>query len=74
MKKIILAILIGITLTGCGNKLKCTKTIKNDVMSQKITYKVHKNKNEINKFLEDYYDRYTGLYLKSKDFLKQLRN
>lgn len=33
-----------------------------------------KNKNEINKFLEDYYDRYTGLYLKSKDFLKQLRN
>lgn len=33
-----------------------------------------KNKTEINKFLEDYYDRYTGLYLKSKDFLKQLRN
>lgn len=33
-----------------------------------------KNKFEINQFLEDYYDRYTGLYLKSKDFLKQLRN
>lgn len=27
---------------------------------------------EINKFLDDYYDRYTGLYLKSKSFLKQL--
>lgn len=32
-----------------------------------------KNKNEINKFLENYYDRYTGIYLKSKDFLMQLR-
>ena len=25
---------------------------------------------EINDFLDDYYDRYTGLYLKSKKFLK----
>ena len=33
-----------------------------------------KNKTEINKFLEGYYSRYTGLYLKSKDFLKQVRN
>ena len=33
-----------------------------------------KNKNEINKFLENYYDRYTGIYLKSKDFLTQLRD
>ena len=32
-----------------------------------------KNKNEINKFLENYYDRYTGICLKSKDFLTQLR-
>ena len=32
-----------------------------------------KNKNEINKFLENHYDRYTGIYLKSKDFLTQLR-
>lgn len=32
-----------------------------------------KNKYEINKFLEDYYDKYTGLYLKSKDFLKAIR-
>lgn len=33
-----------------------------------------KNKLEINKFLERYYDRYTGLYLKSKDFLKQIKD
>ena len=29
-------------------------------------------KNEINFFLDLYYDRFTGLYLKSKDFLKNL--
>lgn len=29
-------------------------------------------KMEINSFLDDYYERYTGLYLKSKDFLKNL--
>lgn len=27
---------------------------------------------EINYFLDDYYDRYTGLYLKSKDFIKKI--
>ena len=27
---------------------------------------------EINKFLDEYYDKYTGLYLKSKDFLKNI--
>lgn len=27
---------------------------------------------EINRFLDDYYDRYTGLYLKSKDFMKRV--
>lgn len=32
-----------------------------------------KNKREINKFLEDYYTKYTGLYLKSKDFLSQIK-
>ena len=32
-----------------------------------------KIKNEINSFLDDYYDRYTGLYLKSKEFIKTLR-
>lgn len=29
-------------------------------------------KNTINKYLDMYYDRYTGLYLNSKDFLKKL--
>jgi len=27
---------------------------------------------EINEFLDDYYDRYTGIYLKSKKFIKEL--
>ena len=30
--------------------------------------------NEINYFLDKYYERYTGLYLKSKDFLKKLNS
>jgi DNA repair protein RecO (recombination protein O) len=29
---------------------------------------------EVNNFIDDYYDRYTGLYLKSKSFLKNLNN
>ncbi len=29
-------------------------------------------KKEINNFIDDYYDRYTGLYLKSKTFLKSM--
>ena len=32
-----------------------------------------KSKNEINMFLDDYYSRYTGLYLKSKNFIKNLQ-
>lgn len=35
----------------------------------KISSKVRE---EINRFLDTYYDRYTGLYLKSKNFLKKL--
>lgn len=31
-----------------------------------------KTKKEINQFLDEYYDRYTGLYLKSKHFLNDL--
>lgn len=31
-----------------------------------------KIKNEINEFLKNYYDEYTGLYLKSRDFLNNL--
>ncbi len=27
---------------------------------------------EINQFLDDYYDRYTGLYMKSKEFIKRI--
>lgn len=34
---------------------------------------IDKNRREINKFLEDYYTKYTGLYLKSKDFLSQIK-
>ena len=34
---------------------------------------IERNKLEINNFLEDYYTRYTGLYLKSKDFLAQIK-
>ena len=29
---------------------------------------------EVNNFIDDYYDRYTGLYLKSKSFLKKINN
>lgn len=32
-----------------------------------------KTKNEINMFLDDYYSRYTGLYLKSKKFIQSLQ-
>ena len=28
---------------------------------------------EVNNFIDNYYDRYTGLYLKSKSFLKNLK-
>ena len=31
-------------------------------------------KKELNLFIDDYYDRYSGLYLKSKTFLKNLQN
>ena len=31
-------------------------------------------KKELNRFIDDYYDRYSGLYLKSKSFLKNLQN
>ena len=31
------------------------------------------SKNEINIFLDDYYSRYTGLYLKSKKFIQNLQ-
>ena len=33
-----------------------------------------KSKEEISRFIDDYYDRYSGLYLKTKEFLKNLKN
>ncbi|MBQ9019273.1 MAG: DNA repair protein RecO [Bacilli bacterium] len=36
-------------------------------VSDEVTY-------EINRFLDDYYDRFTGLYIKSKNFLKKINN
>lgn len=41
------------------------------ISSIKISEKVKK---EINHFIERYYDRYTGLYLKSKEFLNKMIN
>ena len=31
-------------------------------------------KNDINDFLNHYYERYTGMYLKSKEFLEKIKN
>jgi DNA repair protein RecO (recombination protein O) len=31
-------------------------------------------KKEIDTFLNEYYDKYTGMYLKSKDFLRRIQN
>ena len=33
-----------------------------------------KVKNEVNDFIDEYYDKYSGLYLKSKKFLKSIKN
>ena len=67
-------------LNCCGNeKIVHTKTIKLIIMFYYIDIsKIEKIdisdkiKNEINEFIDDYYDRYSGLYLKSKTFLKNL--
>ncbi len=62
-----------------GEKIVSEKTIKLVRMFyyidiSKITnLDIHESiKKEINEFLENYYDRYTGLYLKSKSFLKNM--
>ena len=31
-------------------------------------------KKELSQFINDYYDRYSGIYLNSKKFLKELEN
>lgn len=41
------------------------KNITKLEVSEEVTH-------EINRFLDDYYDRFTGLYIKSKDFIKKL--
>lgn len=62
-----------------NEKIVSLKTIKMlrlyyyvDIKSIKTLNISEETKNEINDFLNKYYDRYTGMYLKSKDFLKQL--
>lgn len=72
----------GFVCKNCYNneKMVSEKTIKlirmfNYVNINKIS-KIDINtqcKNEINLFLDDYYSRYTGLYLKSKSFIKNLQ-
>ena len=44
-----------------------------DFSKQQVTTENDKVVNNINKFIEVYYDRYTGLYLKSKNFLKNIK-
>ena len=47
----------------------CEQIMQKNVISLDISDKI---KYEINDFLDRYYDKYTGLYLKSKDFIKNL--
>ena len=68
----------------CGNcrsneKILSEKTIKLirlfyyvDILKISKLEVSETSKKEINEFLDMYYDRYTGLYLKSKSFLKNL--
>lgn len=44
-----------------------------DISKIKVFNIKDKNRTEINNFLENYYSRYTGVYLKSKNFLNQVR-
>ena len=44
-----------------------------DILKIKELNILDRNKKEINMFLENYYQKYTGLYLKSKDFLSQIK-
>lgn len=63
-----------------GEKIVCEKTIKLVRMFYYVDIdKIEKLdiseqvKIEINSFLNDYYDRYTGLYLKTKSFINNLK-
>ena len=44
-----------------------------DILKIKELNILDKNKKEINKFLEDYYLKYTGLYFKPKNFFNQIK-
>ena len=69
----------GFICTSCyrNEKIVSEKTLKLirayyyvDIQKLEKIVISEKAKNEINSFLDEYYDRYTGLYLKSKEFLK----
>ena len=73
----------GFICTNCLNdeQIVSPKTIKMIRMYYYIDIKTISTikisdvvKNEINNFLNKYYDRYTGLYLKSKEFLNKIIN
>ena len=53
-----------IKLVRMYNLVDINKISKLDI-SKEVVY-------EVNNFIDEYYDRYTGLYLKSKSFLKEL--
>ena len=71
----------GYVCSNCftNEKIVDEKTIKllrmlyyvdiNKISSTNISEKI---KREINDFIDEYYDLYTGLYLKTKSFLKNL--
>lgn len=72
----------GFVCNNCyhGEKIVSEKTLKLirayyyvDICKLEKIVVSEQAKNEINAFLDEYYDRYTGLYLKSKEFLKMLK-
>ena len=77
MKKIliinvVLVMIFTLSMCGCSKKETKVKSVKKEKVVQNKEKDVVKK--EINDFLDDYYDRYTGLYLKSKKFLKTLES
>jgi uncharacterized protein YcfL len=74
MKKVIIIPIIGIILTGCGNKIKCTNTMKNDVMKTTTTYYISKNKSEIKKIeIDEKYEIYNEDINENYDYLLSFR-
>lgn len=55
--------------------IKVIRMLKHvDIKKIKRISLTSKVKGEINNFIDEYYEKYTGLYLKSKDFLKNVVN